>query len=100
MTSESGKSRGSCHFCKETLCSFNCPQCKKRTENSEFCKDCQAKPNLPHCSICDDKLIDTVLIPCGHTICEGCVNKIKNNGEPLKCPMCKKEVQSYKLFFP
>jgi hypothetical protein len=40
------------------------------------------------CKICFDNEFDTVLVPCGHTICSICLLSIVN------CPFCKKSFQS------
>lgn len=46
------------------------------------------------CSICLEKTIDIILVPCGHrTVCNGCSGKIKI------CPICKAEItQKIKLY--
>lgn len=47
------------------------------------------------CPICMDKLVDVFLDPCGHTICEGCLMRLRDT----KCPTCRTEnVRSRRLY--
>ena len=50
------------------------------------------------CEICDEPAFhdktDFHILPCQHTICEGCVNGLierKQNNEPLLCPWCRQD---------
>jgi len=36
------------------------------------------------CIVCIDKTVDTVFVPCGHTICSGCATNI-----PIRCHYCR-----------
>lgn len=48
---------------------------------------------VPICSICLDKIVDTVLVGCGHTCCSKCVNPLYN------CHVCRKRiVKKQKIF--
>ena len=48
------------------------------------------------CPICKSSNVRSVLIPCGHTYCEICVNQLQNN----ICPICRSQFAStQKLFF-
>ena len=47
------------------------------------------------CAICNERLIDTMLEPCAHTMCNSCVNRIRTN----TCPFCRAEVQSFRNMF-
>ena len=47
------------------------------------------------CPICMDKLVDMFLDPCGHTLCEGCLVRLRDP----KCPTCRAEnVTSRRLY--
>jgi ankyrin repeat protein len=51
------------------------------------------------CSICYDKAVDTVSIPCGHTFCSKCLNAVRQQNS--KCPICKSTIlQANRLFLP
>jgi hypothetical protein len=52
------------------------------------------------CKVCYLKIIDVVMIPCGHLVaCLGCAQKLKvNNMNHLKCPYCRK-LSSFKKVF-
>ena len=48
------------------------------------------------CPVCFDREVNTVLVPCGHTYCNGCSEYDRNN----KCPQCRASVQRrIKIFF-
>ncbi len=48
------------------------------------------------CGICQEAEVDHVLVPCGHTICGSCVDKIND-----VCPWCRKSMQhKIKMFHP
>lgn len=50
---------------------------------------------VPECSICLDKKLNRVFIPCGHTTCETCAERLVGKA----CPMCKKLInQAIPLF--
>jgi hypothetical protein len=47
------------------------------------------------CPICMDKLVDVFLNPCGHTLCEGCLVRLRDTN----CPTCRAEnVTSQRLY--
>lgn len=49
------------------------------------------------CGICQDAEVDHVLVPCGHTICGGCLQRIAQD----KCPFCRKGLQhKVKMYHP
>ena len=66
-----------------------------------------ASAEFAACPICFDKysgstqhqhaLYPRVLVACGHTFCEGCLDQmlqplpLKNGGKRLECPVCRKE---------
>uniref|UniRef100_A0A6C0FB04 RING-type domain-containing protein n=1 Tax=viral metagenome TaxID=1070528 RepID=A0A6C0FB04_9ZZZZ len=48
------------------------------------------------CPICITNEVSIAMIPCGHTICESCCNKLVHD----KCFICRNQIQhSIKLFF-
>jgi Zinc finger, C3HC4 type (RING finger) len=58
------------------------------------------------CVICRDTLKDKpkkALVPCGHTFCSGCVDRVKASGDSYslaKCPSCRERIKAtIKIFF-
>lgn len=54
------------------------------------------------CSLCFSNPINITLIPCGHTYCEGCIDKffyLKTNHQNIKCPSCRKNVINKQKIF-
>lgn len=52
--------------------------------------------SAPTCPICIEKSVDTVLIPCGHTFCSGCIT----HGLRFACGVCRTNIQKkMKVFF-
>ena len=50
------------------------------------------------CKICMEKSLDTVLTPCGHTMCFECANTLKS--QEKDCPTCREKITSLqKVFF-
>src|SRR5688572_28671176 len=48
------------------------------------------------CCICDETYRDPVILPCIHTFCLTCLQRIgthtdKNPGDPMPCPLCRQE---------
>ena len=50
------------------------------------------KKNL--CSICADSVIDTHLLPCGHSLCRNCLFQYLS--ENKVCPFCRVEIKGIK----
>lgn len=48
----------------------------------------------PFCNICMTHIVDTVIIPCGHTCCSGCIQQLNN-----KCFICRKEYKDLKKIY-
>jgi len=48
----------------------------------------QKRERENECRVCRDKPKDTVLFPCGHRLCSGCVVRLE------KCPMCRAEIEN------
>ena len=49
------------------------------------------------CGICQDAEVDHVLVPCGHTICGGCLGRMTRE----QCPFCRKQLQQkVKMYHP
>jgi hypothetical protein len=52
--------------------------------------------NKKMCAICFDREVDMVMVPCGHTTCNGCSDHNKTN----KCMICRSVIQKrIKMFF-
>jgi len=52
--------------------------------------------NKKLCTICFDREIDLVMVPCGHTSCSGC----SNYNKPSKCMHCRSIIhQRVKIYF-
>lgn len=49
---------------------------------------------VPYCQICMTNIVDSVLIPCGHSGCDSCLNKCEN-----KCFICRKEINNISKLF-
>lgn len=53
---------------------------------------------VPYCQICMTSIVDTVIIPCGHTFCNDCLGK-NEDVEIKKCFICREEItKTTKLF--
>mmetsp|Transcript_39748 Transcript_39748/g.118302 ORF Transcript_39748/g.118302 Transcript_39748/m.118302 type:complete len:120 (-) Transcript_39748:768-1127(-) len=48
------------------------------------------------CPVCCDMLLDPVVAPCGHDICNGCYRRwLKRfGGAPACCPLCRQHMPS------
>ena len=52
--------------------------------------------NKKVCPVCFDREVNTVLVPCGHTYCEGCLKY----GAYSRCPQCRETIQRrIKMYF-
>ena len=60
-------------------------------ENSELCELHNIKSKL-ECKICMDRNINTFIIPCGHVICNLCINS-------QECPYCRTPIQDKKTIY-
>ena len=40
------------------------------------------------CCVCLDEFVKPKLLSCMHTLCEGCIDKLVQNGT-VKCPECR-----------
>jgi hypothetical protein len=49
---------------------------------------------VPFCPICMTKIVDSVIIPCGHTACQECLNKCE-----MKCYICRQDVTNINKLF-
>ena len=52
------------------------------------------------CPICYELMVPpnyspTMLFPCGHTFCKGCVNIQNGHRKLTNCPFCRKKIQSH-----
>ncbi len=41
------------------------------------------------CTICDDRKINVLIIPCRHTFCKKCINIWINESNKITCPLCR-----------
>lgn len=60
-------------------------------ENSELCELHNIKSKL-ECKICMDRNINTFIIPCGHVICNICINS-------QECPYCRTHIEDKKTIY-
>jgi hypothetical protein len=59
--------------------------------------DTESANNKKMCPICFDREVDMVMVPCGHTLCNGCCNYGYNN---QKCAQCRTVIQkTVKMYF-
>lgn len=53
----------------------------------------QEEPEVPECPVCYNELGENPPLPCGHTLCVGCENRIKNmaawEAGGRRCPLCR-----------
>lgn len=49
---------------------------------------------VPTCNICMNNIVDTVLIPCGHTCCSECIQQLNQH-----CFVCRSEYNNLKQLF-
>jgi late competence protein required for DNA uptake (superfamily II DNA/RNA helicase) len=68
------------------FCRQHVHQCKEQLE---------ASANKVKCPICITNDVYFVIVPCGHTICESCIEMWRGNS----CPTCRTRMQSKVRFF-
>lgn len=51
---------------------------------------------LTECPICFDRQSNTIIVPCGHTFCKDCVNRL-NKVNVHRCPMCRTCIEGTEL---
>jgi chemotaxis regulatin CheY-phosphate phosphatase CheZ len=56
-------------------------------------------PNKFHCFVCLENDVDTMLNPCGHTMCSSCITKSMNTGRAFVCPACRSNISHRKSMF-
>ena len=49
---------------------------------------------VPFCQICMSRIVDSVVIPCGHTACQQCLNKCE-----MTCFICRQDVTNITKLF-
>jgi len=74
-------------FCKTVLDSYIKTKIKEFLKIHDYKFD--IKYNEDICCICYDKKIGKILVPCKHSFCSTCVNKLDKNS---KCPICRGEI--------
>ena len=62
--------------------------------NNNLNKESETKIGKNICLICADSVIDTHILPCGHSICRNCL--FQNLSESKLCPFCRKEIKGIK----
>ncbi|XP_053572005.1 E3 ubiquitin-protein ligase NEURL3 [Bombina bombina] len=80
----------------------SCPSsptpCEYQDLQSES-KYCCSLEDDPTCIICQDRLPDTLLLPCGHcTFCISCILEVQRQN--AKCPLCRKKFSNIKMYKP
>jgi hypothetical protein len=61
-----------------------------------------AGSNPLECRVCADRLVDTVMIPCGHVICGSCLKSLSKHSihGSNKCSFCRSNVvKTNKIYF-
>jgi len=66
--------------------------CGTPTPTTSACSGDLELPDIT-CSICLEKGKSIVLIPCGHTFCKKCPEKL------LECPICRSHINGHMKFF-
>ncbi|OHS98665.1 hypothetical protein TRFO_34885 [Tritrichomonas foetus] len=76
-----------CHECFESLETkpTHCPICHLPIEKGVQSVNCGGDDDT--CAICYDAKVDTIILPCGHTICRECSNTWFK--EATECPFCR-----------
>ena len=66
----------------------------------------EVHPNAHTCPICFENQSDVAFVPCGHTVCNKCADKlsplppVSSPPSAMKCPTCRRAVTRHiKLFF-
>ena len=49
------------------------------------------------CKICMERPLNTVLTPCGHTLCFECAKKLRN--QKKDCPTCREKISGLQKIF-
>lgn len=105
-----GADASGCHFSTCGHCLY-CRSCwngmnpEEKPKNCELCLmpvekivnpiDCSHEENENICGICMDKKVDSIIVPCGHTICTECAETwFTDNSDCPFCrePLCKNRV--------
>ena len=48
----------------------------------------EAERHLSQCPVCLEVYVDPKVLPCDHSLCAGCVQRLKQRSR-IKCPLCK-----------
>lgn len=100
-----------CHFSTCGHCVY-CKNCwdqldgDDKPESCELCLmpfdkvvvpiNCSHEESDNICGICLDKKVDTIIVPCGHTICFDCAKTwFTENGE---CPFCREPLSKHRRY--
>ena len=52
--------------------------------------ECEQAVNQVSCAICLSDIVDAVVLSCGHSFCEKCVEKLRNKA----CPLCQQSIKN------
>ena len=80
-----------CHECWNSMSDdekpSQCPICHLPVEKGVQRVNCGSEDGL--CAICYEAQVNTIILPCGHTICKECANKWFD--ESTECPFCREQ---------
>jgi SNF2 family DNA or RNA helicase len=76
---------------------FGVQDLKNAITRLQFYTNEKNKLEFQECTICLDNDATHSAVPCGHTLCHGCWEKLgkSQNNDGLKCPLCRRSVQQY-----
>lgn len=92
---------GHCLYCKDCWNSLVdkptvCELCLMPIEKIIKPLDCSSDESQGICSICMDSVADTVIVPCGHTICCECAKHWFLSSSD--CPFCREPFSKYRQY--
>jgi hypothetical protein len=92
---------GHCVFCKKCWDELAakptaCELCQIAIEQTVEAKDCSLENDQGMCPICMDAGVDTLIVPCGHTVCLECAKTWF--AETSSCPFCREPSCKYRRF--
>jgi SNF2 family DNA or RNA helicase len=73
---------------------FGVEDVKNAIKRLKFYTGEENKDEFKECTVCLDNDATHSAIPCAHTLCEDCWEKLLVSGE-LKCPVCRRSVKQY-----
>ena len=91
-------------YCKKcwdslTIKPVKCELCQTDIESTTSPIDCSIAADTPKtCGICFESYADTIIVPCGHTICYKCAHHWFSSS--YKCPFCRGENSRFRRYVP